>query len=405
MQLIVMAWRNLWRNWKRSLITIAAVVMAVILSTIMSSMQEGTYVKMIDNVVKFYSGYVQVFKPGYWETRSIDEIYKSDAKLLSNLESNPHITSYTPRLESFTLMSLGDNTKGSALIGIDPERENTITNLKRWVSKGNYLQPNDEGVLLAENLAKNLKANIGDTIVLMSQGYHGESAAMIVPLRGILHFPSPQLNSFAAYISLSKAQEFFSAPELITSLVLMVKEYKEVDKVKKDLSQSFGHSNEIMSWSEMQPELIQMIEGDRAGGIVMKVILYLVIGFGILGTVIMMMSERKKELGITVAVGMQKHTLAIMLFFETLFIALTGIIIGFMLSIPLIYYFESHPIALTGKIADAYQQFGIEPAFYFTMMPKIFIQQIIIVFCLTLLIGMYPVVKTFRMQVIKSIRG
>jgi ABC-type lipoprotein release transport system permease subunit len=228
---------------------------------------------------------------------------------------------------------------------------------------------------------------------------------MLAPLRGIVTFPSPQLNSFAAYITLAKAQEFYSAQDMVTSMVLMVNEYKEVDRIKKNMIQHFSGKYEIMSWSDMQPELIQMIEGDRAGGVVMKFILYLVIGFGILGTIIMMMSERRKELGITIAVGMQKYTLAFILFIETLFIGLIGVLTGFILSIPLITYLKNNPIALTGKIAQVYEQFGIEPVFYFTIMPGIFYEQMIIVFALTLLISLYPIVKIFRMHVIRAIHS
>jgi putative ABC transport system permease protein len=405
MQIHTMAWRNLWRNWKRTVITLAAVIMAVLLSTIMSSMQEGTYVKMIDNVVKFYSGYIQVFKPGYWETRSIDDMYEPDKKLLHTLDSLPQIVNYTPRLESFTLLSNADDTRGSALIGIDPVNEDKITHLSRWVKNGKYLSTNDDGILLATNLAKNLKINVGDTLVLISQGYHGESAAALFPVRGILEFPSPQLNNLAAYITLSKAREFYTAPNLITSMVVMVDEYRDVTKTRNLLIHSLGKNYNIMDWGEMQPELVQMIDGDRAGGIVMKIVLYLVIGFGILGTIIMMMAERRREIGITIAVGMQKHIMAGMLFFETLYIGLLGVLSGFILSIPIISYFKHHPIPLTGEMADVYQQFGIEPVLYFTIAPKIFTEQVIIVFVLTMIVALYPVFKTFRLKLINAIHA
>src|SRR5665648_715012 len=95
----------------------------------MTSMQEGTYSKMIDNVVGFYSGYIQIHHPEYWENKTIDYTFASTDSLEKVLTDNPSITSFVPRLESFTLMSFKTNTKGAALIGIDPEKENKMTNL------------------------------------------------------------------------------------------------------------------------------------------------------------------------------------------------------------------------------------------------------------------------------------
>jgi len=91
MKNLKMAWRNLWRNRKRTLITVAAVFSAVFLSTFMSSMQEGTYTKMIDNIVKFYSGYIQIHHPKYWETKSINDIYVPTKELIKDIQSTQYV--------------------------------------------------------------------------------------------------------------------------------------------------------------------------------------------------------------------------------------------------------------------------------------------------------------------------
>ncbi|MBN2481997.1 MAG: ABC transporter permease [Bacteroidales bacterium] len=400
-----MAWRNLWRNRKRTLITAAAVAMAVLLSTIMSSMQEGTYSKMIDNVVKFYSGYIQIQHPDYWDTRSLNDSYAPDDSLYETIGQIDGITLHIPRIESFTLISSGEITKGCALIGIDPEGEDRTTNLSNWVDRGEYLKQGDDGILLATNLAKNLNVSTGDTLVLLSQGYHGASAAALVPIKGILDFPSPQMNSFGAYITLEKAGEFYGMDNNITSMVLMLNDYMEVERVKNKLASMLGASYEIMSWDEMQPDLVNMIRGDRAGAIVMKGILYLVVGFGILGTIIMMMSERKKEMGVMVAIGMKKIRMQKMLVFETISVGLLGVLIGFAISLPVILVMVHNPIPLTGELAEAYEMFGIEPNMYFSMMPKVFVNQMITVFVIALVIAAYPIFQIINMNALKAIRN
>jgi putative ABC transport system permease protein len=380
-----MSWRNLWRNRKRTLITATAVTMAVLLSTLMSSMQEGTYSKMIDNVVKFYSGYIQVQQPDYWDSRSINDSFEPADSLFETIGQIQGITLDIKRIESFTLISSGENTKGCALIGIDPEGEDKITKLSNWVIEGSYLRPDDEGLLLATNLAKNLEVTVGDTLVLISQGYHGASAAALVPIRGILRFPAPEMNNFGAYITLGQAGNFFSTGNLVTSVVLMLDSYRGVAKVAKELRQNLGDSYKVMTWEEMQPDLVSMIAGDRAGAVVMKGVLYLVVGFGILGTIIMMMSERRKELGVMVAIGMKKIRLQRLLAFETISVGLLGVLIGFAISLPVILIMVHHPLPLPSELADAYEAFGIEPYMYFSTL--------------------YPVLQIFQMNVLKAFRG
>ncbi len=401
---LIFAWRNLWRNKRRTSITVTAIVVAVLMSTCMSSMQEGIYSKMIDNVVKFYSGYLQIHNVNYWESKSINDVYEPDDNFYDVLDSIKDIVHYVPRVESFSLISTGENTKGGAIIGVDPEPEDKLSELSRWVSKGNYLKNNDDGILIAVNLAKNLKVNIGDTLILLSQGYHGATAAGLFPVRGILKFPSPDLNNFGAYIDIRKAQDFFSMPGMVTSTAILVENYSDVESVKSELEEKIQNGYSIMTWDEMQPEIVQMIEGDRAGAVIMKAVLYIVVGFGILGTIIMMVAERKRETGITVAIGMQKRKLQSVMFCETLLMGLLGVFFGFLLSVPIIIILLHNPIPLPGEISEAYEKFGLEPVIYFGAQARVFVNQVITVFAISLLISLYPVFKIKNLKVADALR-
>jgi len=398
------AWRNIWRNKRRTLITVTAVFIAVFLSTLISSMQEGTYSKMIDNIVKFYSGYLQIQHPEFKTTKSINEVIELDSLNIEELKKTENVLAVAPRIEYYTLFSTGNNTKGGLIIGIDPEMENNFSNFSRWLKEGEYLSKGDSGILIAENLAKLLSVKIGDTIILLSQGYHGATAAGLFVLKGILKFPSPQLNNFA-YIDLSRAQDFFMVYNKVTSVALMLPDYTKVKETKKDIEKKVSKNIKILSWDELHPEIVQMIEADRAGDKVMKAILYMIVGFGILGTVIMMISERKKELAIMIAVGMRKTKLSVILFLEILNIGFLGIILGFVVSFPFILYFVYHPIPLGGKIAEVYKSFGIQPALYFSMIPSVFVNQILTIVLITFLVSFYPMYQIFKMNVIKCLRG
>ncbi len=400
-----MAWRNLWRNKRRTLITVAAVLFAVFLSTFVSSMQEGTYSKMIENTVSFYSGYIQVHHPDYWESRSINDIYEPEQDFFKKIDETDNVTMSFPRLESFTLLSTGDNTKASALIGIDPEKENKMTKLARWIERGEYLKPGDDGLLLAANLAKQLNANVGDTLVLMGTGYHGATAAGLFPVKGILKFSSPQMNSIGAYVDIQKARDFFSTGNMITSAVVMVDDYARLKHTKDELQKKLGSHHSIMTWDEMQPEIVQMIEQDRAGNIIMKAIIFTVIGFGILGTIIMMMSERRKELAIMVAVGMRRGKIIKTLFFETLYIGLLGAVLGFLFSTPIVLWLVQNPIPLPDSMAEVYEKFGFEAKLFFSMYYPVYLNQILTVFGITMAVFLYPLFTIAKFRLIQTLRS
>ena len=401
---LIFAWRNLWRNKRRTTITVTAIVVAVLMSTCMSSMQEGMYSKMIDNVVKFYSGYLQIHHNNYWESKSINDVYGPDDKFYTVLDSVKDIVHYVPRVESFSLISTGENTKGGAIIGVDPGSEDKLSELSRWISKGKYLDNNDDGILIAVNLAKNLNVNIGDTLILLSHGYHGATAAGLFPVKGILKFPSPDLNNFGAYIDIRRAQDFFSMPGMVTSTAILVNNYSDVATVKDELETNLQNSYSIMTWDEMQPEIVQMIEGDRAGAVIMKAVLYIVVGFGILGTIIMMVAERKRETGITVAIGMQKRRLQSVMFYETLFMGFLGVFFGFLLSVPIIIVLLHNPIPLPGEASEVYEKFGFEPVIYFGAQARVFVNQVITVFAISLLISLYPIFKIKNLKVADALR-
>ena len=400
-----MAWRNLWRNKRRTLITIASVFFGVLLSTVMSSMQEGSYSSMIDNIVKFYSGYIQIHQENYWDNKTINNSFTLTDSLVKKVSGVSDVTDYTPRLESFALASSESITKGALILGVNPEQENKVTELKRWLTKGNYLSQGDKSIMVAKGLADYLKLDVGDTLVMIGQGYHGISAAGKYAIKGILDFPNPDLNNQTIYMDLGACQDFFSATNLVTALVIMVKDEYHLNAAMRALKSRISSPYSVMSWDEMQPEILQLINADRAGGVIMKMILYVLIGFGIFGTVMMMVMERRREMGVMVAIGMRRYKLASVLFFETIYIGLVGVLAGFIGSIPLIAYWYNNPIRLTGKAAETMVNMGIEPLMYFSWLPRVFYEQVLTVFIMTLIISVYPVFTANRFKVYNALRG
>jgi ABC-type lipoprotein release transport system permease subunit len=399
-----LAWRNLWRNKRRTLIASASIFFAVIFALLMRSMQEGSYDYMVDASVSMYTGYIQVHAKDYWDKRSIDKSMELSLTRIDKIDSIKHVTLVTPRLESFSLISYGNVTKVASIVSIHPELENEMTDLKNKLVSGKYLTENSKGVMISEGLAKLLKVEIGDSVVLYGQGYHGVTAAAQVEVEGIVKFTLPALNKTMVYLGLDYSQWLYAAPNRVTTLSIMIDEAKKINEVHLAVSNLFDEKYEVMMWSELMPELVQSIEVDNAGGIIMLGILYVVIGFGIFGTVMMMTAERTKEFGILISVGMKKWRLSYVSFLESLFLSFIGVLAGIIVSIPILYYLKQNPIPLTGEMADVMLKFGLDPIIPFRFAANIFVDQFLTVLVIAMISALYPLSYIRKLNPVKAMR-
>ena len=398
---IKLAWRNVWRSKKRTWITASSIAFSVFFACLMQSSQLGSYDNMIENSARFFTGHLGIHQVDFWEDQIIDNSFDQQELIQLDL-SNSDILIGVPRLSSFALASYGDKTKGAALFGVSLPLEAEFSYLKRKIIKGDYDKKG--GVLMAEGLAANLNLRVGDTLVLMGQGYHGVNAAGKYPVTGILKFPIPALNQGAIYLPLETLQEFLSAPNMISSYSILLKDSQDTELMRSRMETILKDKElSLMTWQEMLPDLVSSIELDYYGGWIILIILYVVIGFGIFGTFLMMIKERTYELGILNAIGMNKYRIQIMVAIEIFLLIFTGVLMGLLMATPIILYFWSNPILLSGDAALAMEKFGYEPIIPFALNLKIFYNQGISIFVIALFLTFYPMLAIKQLKIIKAL--
>jgi ABC-type antimicrobial peptide transport system permease subunit len=185
----------------------------------------------------------------------------------------------------------------------------------------------------------------------------------------------------------------------------MLEDPDALEETRDELRSIDPENLEYMTWKEMLVDLLQGIQGDNISGLFMLGVLYMVVGFGILGTVLMMTMERRKEFGIMVAVGMRRYKLSIIIMLETIMVSVIGILAGIGLGLPVLTYFHHNPIPLTGEAANAVLEYNMEPVMPFLLEPGFFINQSIVVLVITLLTMLYPLSVINRFHVVKAIKG
>lgn len=406
--LISIAWRNIWRNKRRTFITAASVLFAVFLSSFMVSIQTGAWDKMVDNMVTYYFGYAQIHQVGYWDDRTLDNSFSLEEAKKDLPTELVEQSALVPRIESFALASSGDLTMGVMVVGTDPEAENAMTDLQDRLVEGAYFQEGEASVLLAEGVAEKLKLGVGDTLILISQGYHGTNAAGKYAIRGITRFGSPDLNKQMVFLPLNEAQFFYRAESLVTSLALNIDRSAlepTVEALKANLNQE---KYEVMDWEELLPALVEAKEVDSAGNYIILMVLYVIIAFGIFGTVLMMTKERQYEFGVMTAIGMSRYRLALTTWLEIVFLGMIGAVAGILVSIPLVYYFHVNPLdmsAMQQGMDDAYEKFGMEPIIPAAFDYMIFLGNALTIFIITTLLSIYPIINIFRLKPVEAMRS
>tara|TARA_R110002072_G_scaffold166964_12_gene320373 strand:+ start:336 stop:1550 length:1215 start_codon:yes stop_codon:yes gene_type:complete len=400
-----LAWKNIWRNKRRTGITLASVFLAVVLSTLMMSMKGGIYKRMISSMIESFTGYVQIHANGYWESKNLDDSFLLNPSFGDSIKSINGVNGWVPRIEGFVLSASDDVTKGAMLVGIDPVREREFSAMHERLSKGDYLKEDDKSVLLGAGLAEYLKLDLGDTLVLLGQGYHGQNAAGKYTVKGLIKYGSPELSNQLIVMPLKEAQWFYGAKDRCTNLVLLVENPKKAKAISQKIGETISNKYEVMHWEQLNPELKQMIETDQTEGYVFMFILYLVIGFGIFGTMLMMIAERMHEFGVLIAVGMKRIKLATIVWLEVVSISLLGAILGMIAAFPVCGYFYYKPIEFGEEMGEMFEEYGMEPVLQASIDPEVFAQQAIIVAIIASLIAIYPFFRIMRLSAIKAMRA
>ncbi len=407
MMFLKLAWLNIWRNGRRTMITVASVFFAVLLAITFRSVTDGIYENMIHNVVSYSSGYLQIHKKGYWDEQSIENSFVADEELSKSLLDNPKVTGLMPRLETFALSSFADKTKGVMVLGVDPTSEKKVNQLNEKVIEGVYFESNSaDQILMGSGLAEQLNAKVNDTLVLIGQGYHASSAAGKFNIVGILKLGSPELNNNIIYMPLKTSQYLHGAENRLTSLSIMLSKTSDLDSSKKTIESSIDmEAYEVMTWKQMMPEMDQFIEADSSGHYIVIGILYIIISFGLFGTLLMMTFERNREFGILIAIGMKKHLLAYVILLESIMISLMGCLMGVLGGILIVHLFTEYPVQFSGSLREVYEDYGFEPIIYFSGNIRIFIYQTLIVLGLASVLSLYPGFKVLRLRPVDAINS
>lgn len=401
-----LAWRNIWRNKRRSIITILAVTFAVTLSIAMRGIQLGTYEVNIRHVVELFTGYLQIQRPGYQENPTLRKSFRFTEELSAALAGDKRIISVAPRIVGDGLASLRDNSQGAVILGIDPVREASTSRLRERIVSGRFLESaQGSDILIGETLMQNLNARIGDQVVLLAQGIDGSLGNDRYTIAGSVRTGMPTFDRAAVFMGLHAAQDLLLMDDRVSLIAVRLSDLPDIAASQDRLNTFLGDKNLCaLAWNEIMPDFEQGIQLDNISGMLMLAILIVVVAFGITNTVLMAVTERFREFGIILSLGMPHRMLVRLVLAESLFIIVIGIVLGNILAVGINLYLMEHPIVFSGAYAEMYETYGFLPRVESTLRLSSFVNTTLSILAISLASTLYPLSKVFRLEPLKGIR-
>jgi len=268
-------------------------------------------------------------------------------EIIKKIEGVPHVVSASPFIFNQVMLTSHSSVSGVAIRGIDPDLEAKVTDLSKRVKEGGLkflktpqsseLQtPNSElieGIVIGKDLARNLAVFLGDTIDVVSP--FGRATPMgttpkVEKFRvvGIFDTGMYEYDSSLALISIPAAQRFFSMGETVTGIEIKVDDIYLADSVADKIHSMLGFPYWTRDWMEMNKNLFSALKLEKFGMFVILTLIIIVAAFNIIGTLIMMVMEKGRDIAILKSMGATDNSIMKIFIMEGLIIGIAGTIIG-----------------------------------------------------------------------------
>ena len=396
-----LAWRNIWRNSRRTLITQFALIVALSLMIACSGLTWGLVKQMERNATLLGPGELQIHRPGYLDDRSIYRVIDHPHTLIATLEQSG--VKAASRLHGFGLVSHGENSSGTQVLGIDPVKEKTVTEFHKHLFKGSFLQQAKD-VLLGKKIAVTLDAVIGDELVIVTQAADGSIGNDLYRVAGILKGISEEIDRSTVMMSLADFRSLFSLHDVATEIALRRNDATEDLTLIRNRIKLAVPDQEVKTWKEIFPAVSDMLELTDASIYILLTIIYLAGSLIMLNTMLMSVFERIKELGIMMAIGFRPMQVLLLIFLETFFLTLCGALMGLACGVSFSLYLTYYGLDLT-SITEGFSFVGIaaEPHWFAVTTFNTVFPPFIFLFVLSLLAVIYPAIKASLLKPVDAL--
>ena len=361
--IIRLALRNLRRHLRRTLLTAAAMIVGSVLLIFSLSLGDGSHEQWIDSGVRMGTGHVSVESPTFRTTQTIETRLSTTARrvaeqALQNPPLSDDVSAVSARMIVTGLASSASGARPVQIMGVDPLSEAAFTTLNAQVVEGRYLEPDDRlAAFVGQQLVDSLDLRLGSRLVLNAQDVDNDIGGQLVRVVGIFQSGVPEIDQSLVHITLSTAGEFLGSGDDVTTVGVLVSDSAAVQRVAQALRQALAEPVSegqvaVLDWQEAMPELAAAVAIDDFGNYLVFGILFVIIGFGIVNTVLMSVLHRHREFGVLQALGLTPRQTGTVVLVEGLVMTAVSGLVGVGLGLVGTWYFFGDGLDFTNLMGE-----------------------------------------------------
>jgi putative ABC transport system permease protein len=411
MFLVKTAFKNILRHKRRTILNIIAFVVNIFCIIFFTAFYRGVVEDGYKYRIDYLLGHIQIHNPEYEKAKEkfpLDITVKNPDNIIADLENHPDITGIAKRVEFSVSVSNGTDRMNCFGIGIQPEREVNIGVLKDKMVDGDYLEKNDEGVLIGKRLADLLNVKVGDVIYLYFYTAYDQPNVVDTTIKGLFNYKFGGLDKYAVYCSYDFIKPFLNMPEGASKIMIRLKNRNMIPKMMAFLEEYKQKNNlelQINDWKYYSQSVIEELEAGKARLSIFYFVLVLIALFSIINTMSTAVFERKKEIGTIRAIGLLKRQTLRLTLYESTIISLIGVAIAWILGFILTFYLSKNGIQL--------YEFTQSDSFSSPMPEKMYAVQGISEYILTLFLGvgagilggLSPALRITKLKIVDALRN
>ncbi len=406
MLLIKIAWRNIWRSKLRSAVVMLAIASGLVGGLFSSAWMNGMANQRVKDTFSIETAHIQFHNPEFADNFDVKKTILSTNEKLEEISKVEGVKAVTSRLKTSAMAATANKNMGVTIVGVNPETEKEVFGLYQKIDSTNgdfFDTKKKNAIVISKVLATELKAKLKSKIVLTFQDYNGEITGAAFKVVGIYKTTNSVWDKMHVFVKDTDLRKVLELPENQShEIAILLDDYNQAVIISEQFQKTYP---DILSedWAVIQPYINFITKYmDIMMGIFMLIILG-ALGFGIVNTMLMVILERTKELGMLMAIGMTKKRVFVMIMLETIFLALVGALIGELISMLLINYYGSVGIDIS-SMAEGLETIGYSAITYPSLNPIKYVQITIMVFITGVLASIYPAIKALKLDPANAIR-
>jgi lipoprotein-releasing system permease protein len=262
-------------------------------------------------------------------------------KIISEIEQVDHVIAVTPFIYWETMITAGQHAAGARIIGADSLSISQVTDLAKNMIHGQptFVATDEQGkkqpgLILGITLANRLKVWLDDEVIALSPKTYDGSSLLEFPrakrfiVSGLFETGLYEYDASLAYMSLSDAQKFFQMGDTVTGLGMKLDDMYRAKSVSKRISELLGYPFFTTDWMEQNKTLFNWMTIEKWAMFIILSLIIMVAAFNIISTLIMVVLEKRKEIGILKSMGATSKSIMKIFMFEGLVVGIIGTLFG-----------------------------------------------------------------------------